>query len=237
MGYDPTREASMEMLKALPAAGADIIELGISFSDPMADGITIQQAAMRAFEAGASLKGVLAMVQEFRQVNITTPLILMGYYNPIYRYGIAAFVQDAVFAGADGVIIVDLPPEEEEEFTEIAAPAGLALIKLTSPTTDAARAKVVLKHASGFVYYISVAGVTGTKSSATSDVAKQVAVLKQVTDLPIAVGFGISTPEHAKSLAPVAEGVVVGSAIVKLVGAGKQEEALQLVRDIKAAIA
>lgn len=236
MGFDPDKETSLAMMKSLPSHGADVIELGMPFSDPMADGPTIQAAGNRALEAGGSVKGVLELLAEFRKDNHTTPVILMGYYNPVYRYGLQAFVKDALSAGADGVILVDLPPEEEEEFTAIAIPAGLALIKLTSPTTDAERAKIVLKRASGFVYYISVAGVTGVKSAEVEDIQAHLAVLKQVTPLPIAVGFGIATPEQAATIAPLSEGVVVGSAIVKLVGQGKTQEALALVKSIAAAI-
>lgn len=236
MGYDPDEKASLEVMKRLPEAGADIIELGMAFSDPMADGPTIQHAGTRALAAGATVKKTLALLKEFRKGNTETPVILMGYYNPVYRYGIEAFVKDAVKAGADGMILVDLPPEEEEEFTEVAIPAGLALIKLTAPTTDEKRAKVVFRNASGFVYYISVAGVTGGKSAKASDIKKRVAALKKVTKLPIVAGFGISTPEQAAEVAKAADGVVVGSALVKLIGAGKSAEALKLVKAIRKAL-
>ncbi len=236
MGCDPDGKTSARVMKELPAAGADIIELGMPFSDPMADGPTIQAAGTRALAAGATTKKILGMVREFRKKNAETPIILMGYYNPIYHYGVRAFVTDAVKAGVDGVIIVDLPLEEDAEFTEVAIPAGLALIRLTAPTTDAARAKLVLKNASGFVYYISVAGITGVKSAKTADVARQVKALRQVTKIPIAVGFGIKTPTQAAEFAKLADGVVVGSALVKLIGEGKPEKALELVRAIRASL-
>ncbi|NDF11231.1 MAG: tryptophan synthase subunit alpha [Proteobacteria bacterium] len=215
MGCDPSLKTSLSLLKALPKAGADLIELGVPFTDPMADGPTIQRAAVRAFKAGATLKKILGMVKEFRKGDNETPLILMGYYNPIYCYGVKDFVHDALDAGVDGVIIVDLPPEEESEFTDIARPAGLSLVKLTTPTTDDQRAKVVLRNASGFVYYVSIAGVTGTKTANYAEVEKSVKRLKKQTKLPIAVGFGIKTPEHAKKVSGFADAVVVGSAFVE----------------------
>lgn len=242
MGYDPDYETSLEILKGLPKAGADIIELGMPFSDPMADGPTIQLAANRAFKAGATTKKIVSMVKEFRKDNQGTPIILMGYYNPIYHYGIESFVNDAIDAGVDGVIIVDLTPEEESEFTDVASPAGLSLIKLTSPTTDSNRAKVVLKNSSGFVYYISVAGITGTKSAQVSDVKSSLDNLRENTDLPIAVGFGIKTPEQAAEIAEIADGVVVGSAFVNQIeqnlGDNKKasEAVLELAEKIRAGI-
>lgn len=232
MGYDPDLETCESLLQQLPEAGADIIELGMPFSDPMADGPTIQLAANRAIEAGATTRKVLDMVAGFRKKNTTTPIILMGYYNPIYHYGLDKFVKEAVEAGVDGMIIVDLPPEEEEEFVSIAEPAGLALIKLTAPTTTPERAEKVLQHASGFVYYISVAGITGAKSANIKDTEAMLMQLRQSTDLPIAVGFGIKTPEQAKDVAQMADAVVVGSAFVQLAGEGKTDEILELCRNM-----
>jgi len=217
MAYDPDLETSANILKNLPKSGADIIELGMPFSDPMADGPTIQEAANRALAAGASTKKTIEMVRDFRKDDDTTPIILMGYYNPVYHYGIEAFVKDAVVAGVDGVIIVDLTPEEESEFTDFAIPAGLSLIKLTAPTTHKERAKVVLNKSSGFVYYISVAGITGGKSADISDISEHLDVLRECTDLPIAVGFGIKTSKQAAEIANVADAVVVGSAFVKFI--------------------
>ncbi len=215
MGFDPSREASLELLKGLPAAGADIIELGIPFTDTMADGPTIQLAAGRALKSGASLKGILSLVRDFRKGDKTTPLVLMGYFNPIYAYGTEAFVRDAVKAGVDGVIIVDLPPEEEKEFTQFSVPLDLALVRLTTPTTDDSRARRVLKEASGFVYYVSIAGITGTKSAKAMDVGAAVKRLKDVKRLPIAVGFGIKTRKDVVGIQKVADAAVVGSALVK----------------------
>jgi tryptophan synthase alpha chain len=215
MASDPNEAATVALLKALPDAGADIIELGMPFSDPMADGPTIQEAAIRSLKSGGSLKHTLSIVQEFRKENDTTPIILMGYYNPIHHYGVERFTTDAIAAGVDGVIIVDLPPEEEKEFTVYSQKQSLALVRLTTPTTDGPRAKIVLENASGFVYYVSIAGVTGTKSANIQGISDAVTHLKQHTKLPIAVGFGISTPEQVAEVSAVADAVVVGSAIVK----------------------
>ncbi len=218
MGFDPDYETSLEILKGMPKAGADIIELGMPFSDPMADGVTIQLAANRALKAGSKTKDIIKIVSEFRKEDDVTPIILMGYYNPVLHYGVEKFVADAVAAGVDGVILVDLTPEEEGEFTQYAIPAGLSLIKLTAPTTTEERAKLVLKEASGFVYYISVAGITGGKSADITSIDAALTRLRKVTDLPIAVGFGIKTPEQAKDIAKVADAVVVGSAFVNIIG-------------------
>ncbi len=221
--YDPDLETAQALLDGLPAAGVDVIELGMPFSDPMADGPAIQAASLRALKSGGSLKGTLDMVRSFRKKDGETPIVLMGYYNPIYRYGGEAFIKDALEAGVDGLIVVDLPPEEEEEFALPATRAGLNFIYLTTPTTDDARLGRVLRHASGFVYYVSVAGVTGTASAAQSDVEAAVKRLKAQTDLPIAVGFGIKTPDQAASVAQSADASVVGSALVDLLAenAGK----------------
>ncbi len=239
MASDPNYQDSLAILKGLPKAGANIIELGMPFSDPMADGPVIQRAGLRSLAADGSVINTLAMVREFREENSTHPIILMGYYNPILYYGVEAFVKDAVAAGVDGVIIVDLPPEEEAEFVDIAEPAGLSHVKLTAPTTHEARAKVVLKRASGFVYYISVAGITGAKSAELNDVKRQIDQLRKSTSLPIAVGFGIKTPEQARDMAKLADAVVVGSALVKQIEdhpSTAQAKLLQLVSDLRKAL-
>ncbi|MCW9035468.1 MAG: tryptophan synthase subunit alpha [Rhodospirillales bacterium] len=211
---DPNHETSLALLKGLPAAGADVIELGMPFSDPMADGPAIQAASLRALENGGCMRRTLDMVREFRESEDNTPIVLMGYYNPIYRYGPEAFIKDALGAGVDGLIVVDLPPEEEGEFALPATKAGLNFIYLTAPTTDDARLNRVLENASGFVYYVSIAGVTGTASADQTSVAKAVERLKRQTDLPIAVGFGIKTPEQAGAIGQVADASVVGTALI-----------------------
>lgn len=220
---DPDAETSAEILAGLAQAGADVIELGMPFSDPMADGPAIQAASVRALAGGETLAKTLAMLHDFRKADDTTPVVLMGYFNPIYAYGIKTFVSDAAAAGADGLIVVDLPPEEDTELLGPASAAGLNLIRLATPTTDAMRLPAVLEGSSGFLYYVSVAGITGTKSALEADVAAAVARLKARTDLPIAVGFGIKTPEQAASVARVADGVVVGSAIVEIVARNLDE--------------
>ncbi len=211
---DPNRDASLRILRGLPAAGADLIELGIPFSDPMADGPAIQKASQRALAAGQTLAATLSMVAEFRRGDADTPIILMGYYNPIYVYGVEPFVADASVSGVDGLIIVDLPPEEADELRIPARAAGIDLIYLTAPTTDDRRLPVVLEHAGGFVYYVSIAGITGTASASRDDVAAAVERIRRHTDLPVAVGFGIRTPEQAAAMASVADAAVVGSALV-----------------------
>lgn len=210
----PNREVSMAALKALPEAGADIIELGMPFSDPMADGPAIQASSLAALENGMTLDGVLEMVRTFRAGNTTTPLVLMGYFNPIFSYGAETFACAAADAGVDGLIIVDLPPEEEGELLPYAQAAGLDLIHLVTPTTDAARLAVVLKNAGGFLYYVSITGITGTASADPAKVGAHLEMVRKHTDLPLAVGFGIKTPDDVRRLAPVADGLVVGSAIV-----------------------
>lgn len=219
MASDPDLAASLEILNALPAAGADILELGMPFSDPMAEGPTIQRAAKRALEAGGSIAGCLEIVRGFRKQNMHTPLILMGYYNPVYFYGIERFVADCQSAGVDGFILVDLPMEEEAEFTAVAEPKGLALIRLCAPTTPQARAKKIYSkaQAGGFAYYVSVKGVTGTKSMDFKEVEKEIKALKEVCTLPVFAGFGIKTPDDVAKVAQFADGVVVGSAIVKII--------------------
>jgi tryptophan synthase alpha chain len=217
---DPNLAVSGEILAGLPAAGADLIELGMPFSDPMADGPSIQAAGYRALNAGMTLAKVIAMAAAFRANDADTPLILMGYFNPIYSYGIDRFAADAVAAGVDGVIIVDLPPEVDVEFREPALKAGLQLIRLATPTTDAARLPRVLDGAGGFLYYVAVAGVTGTKRAEIGDIAAAVARLKGSTSLPVAVGFGIRDPESAAAVARHADASVVGSAIVDMIAGG-----------------
>ena len=214
---DPDYDTSLALLKALPAAGADIIELGMPFSDPMADGPAIQASSQRALKAGQTMKKTLAMVKAFREQDKTTPIVLMGYYNPIYVYPAASFLKDAATAGVDGLIVVDMPPEEDEELRPAASEAGLNFIRLATPTTDAKRLPAVLANSSGFVYYVSIAGITGTAAPDAAKVGAHVARIKAQTDLPIAVGFGVRTKEQVKSLARTADAVVVGSALVSAV--------------------
>jgi len=212
---DPDRATSQALLDGLPAAGADLIELGMPFSDPMADGPAIQAASLRALKAGASMARTLDHVREFRRRDQETPVILMGYYNPIYRLGNEAFVAAASAAGADGVIVVDLPPEEDEELRPPARAHGLHFIRLATPTTDDKRLPAVLGNSSGFLYYVAIAGITGTRSAAEADVRRAVERLKRATKLPIAVGFGIKTPEQAAAAVRLADAAVVGSALVE----------------------
>lgn len=214
---DPDLRTSVDIVRHLAAGGADLIELGMPFSDPMADGPTIQAASQRALRAGQTMRRTLDMVAAFRADDGETPLVLMGYYNPIYRYGAARFMADARAAGADGLIIVDLPPEEAEEITAPAAAAGLDLIFLVAPTTPAARLPLVLRHASGFVYYVSITGITGTASALATDVAARLAEIREQTALPVAVGFGIKGRDQARAIASVADACVVGSAIVETI--------------------
>ena len=211
---DPNLQTSLEILQRLPSAGADIIEIGMPFSDPMADGPAIQAASLRSLANGGSLRATLEMVRSFREKNQTTPLILMGYFNPIYQYGTTQFVNDAANAGVDGLIMVDLPPEEDDELCDPARTAGLHWIRLVTPTTNESRLSDVLANSSGFVYYVSIAGITGTQSAAAASIEKAVHHIKAKSDLPVAVGFGIKTREQVKEIGNIAEGVVVGSAIV-----------------------
>ena len=222
---DPTADTCAKILHGLPAAGADIIELGMPFSDPMADGPAIQAAGMRALKAGMTLKKTLGMVGEFRAHDPDTPLVLMGYYNPIYRYGARQFIDDAIAAGVDGLIIVDLPPEEDAELCHPCLTAGLHWIRLTTPTSDDARLARVLKHASGFVYHVAIAGITGTRSAAHAAVKNALADIRRHTDLPIAVGFGIKTAAQAKQTAEFADAVVVGSAVIERIAEGVKKQA------------
>ncbi|MCA3506926.1 MAG: tryptophan synthase subunit alpha [Rhodobacter sp.] len=221
MAGDPDPATSMAVMKGLPAAGVDIIELGMPFTDPMADGPTIQLAGQRALEGGQTLARTLAMAAEFRKTDQTTPIVMMGYYNPIYSRGVDRFLQEALAAGVDGLIVVDLPPEEDDELCLPAQAAGLNFIRLATPTTDEKRLPRVLTNTSGFVYYVSITGITGAGAAAAGDVGPEVARIKAATDLPVVVGFGISTPDAAAAIAGVADGCVVGSAIVREIGAGK----------------
>jgi tryptophan synthase alpha chain len=211
---DPDYATSLDILRALPAAGADLIELGMPFTDPMADGPSVQASSLRALKAGQNMKKTLALVSEFRAADATTPVVLMGYYNPIYIYGVARFLIDAKAAGVDGLIVVDLPPEEDDELCLPALEAGLNFIRLATPTTDDKRLPAVLANTSGFVYYVSIAGITGMAAPDTGKVAAAVARIKRHTALPVAVGFGVRTPAQARAIAQVADGVVVGSALV-----------------------
>ena len=214
---DPDYDTSLAILKALPEAGADIIELGMPFSDPMADGPAIQASSQRALKSGQTMRKTLQLVSAFRATDTATPLVLMGYYNPIYVYPVDRFVADAVEAGVDGLIVVDVPPEEDTELRPAAVAAGLDFIRLATPTTDAKRLPAVLANTRGFVYYVSIAGITGTKAPDLADVRGHVGRIKAHTDLPIAVGFGVKTEGQVSAIAGIAEGVVVGSAIVSAI--------------------
>ncbi|MDT8856916.1 tryptophan synthase subunit alpha [Paracoccaceae bacterium Fryx2] len=221
MAGDTDLDTSLAVMRGLPGAGVDIIELGMPFTDPMADGATIQLAGQRALEGGQTLQKTLDMVAAFRVQDAVTPIVLMGYYNPIYARGVDRFLADAKAVGIDGLIVVDLPPEEDAELCLPAQAAGLNFIRLATPTTDAKRLPRVLQNTSGFLYYVSITGITGAAAPQPSDVAPEVARIKASTDLPVIVGFGITTPEAAAGIAGIADGCVVGSAIVKDIGAGK----------------
>jgi tryptophan synthase alpha chain len=212
---DPDPDTSAKLFAGLAAAGADLIEIGMPFSDPMADGPVIQEAGQRALMQGMNLRRTLTFVRELRRADEATPIVLMGYYNPIYRYGPEVFARDAVDVGVDGVIVVDLPPEEDAELTGPARAAGLDVIRLATPTSDEQRLPRIVEHASGFIYYVAIAGITGTRSADSSEVAGAVARLQRFTNLPIAVGFGIRTPEQAAAVARAADAVVVGTALVQ----------------------
>ncbi len=223
MAGDPTREQALEILRGLPAAGADIIELGFPFSDPMAEGPPIQRAALRGLQAGLTLKGTLDLACAFRETDADTPLILMGYLNPIETHGYEAFARDAAAAGVDGVIVVDCPPEEADPLTDALDAAQVSLIRLATPTSDDARLKVIARRTSGFVYYVSVAGVTGVKEAVAADVAPAVERVRAASGLPVAVCFGVKTPERAAAIARVADAVVAGSVLVDEVAAALAE--------------
>lgn len=221
MAGDPDYATSLELVQGLPGAGVDIIELGMPFTDPMADGPTIQLAGQRALEGGQTLQKTLDMARAFRASDDETPIVMMGYYNPIHNRGVERFLADAKEAGIDGLIVVDLPPEEDEELCIPAQAAGLNFIRLATPTTDDKRLPEVLQNTSGFVYYVSITGITGAAAAEAADVGPEVARIKARTDLPVIVGFGIRSPETAEAIAAVADGAVVGSAIVKLVEEGR----------------
>ena len=221
---DPDAETSFAILEKLPAAGADLIELGVPFSDPMADGPAIQASSQRAIAGGMTITKVLELVRRFRKCDAATPLVLMGYYNPIHAYGTARFAKDAAQAGVDGLITVDLPPEEDAVLRTPAGAQHLDIVRLVTPTTDECRLEKILSAAGGFIYYVSVAGVTGTKSYTADDVRKALELVRLRTTLPCAVGFGIKTPEQAAEIARFADGAVVGSAIVARVAAGLREK-------------
>jgi tryptophan synthase alpha chain len=243
---DPDPATSLAIVRALPAAGADLIELGMPFSDPMADGPAIQASSLRALKAGQTMVRTLQLVRDFRGTDAATPIVLMGYYNPIYQYGVARFLADAKAAGVDGLIVVDLPPEEDEELCLPAKAAGLHFIRLATPTTDDRRLPAVLRNTAGFVYYVSIAGITGTRSAADADIARAVARLKRHTKLPVAVGFGIRNAAQAAAVGRAADAAVVGSALVDRVAAhldgdGRAQPALKdavlrLVRELAAGL-
>ncbi|GAA0870780.1 tryptophan synthase subunit alpha [Brevundimonas basaltis] len=219
MAGDPTGEQALEILRGLPSAGADIIELGFPFSDPMAEGPPIQRAALRGLKAGLTLKGTLALARAFREDDADTPLILMGYLNPIETHGYEAFARDAAAAGVDGVIVVDCPPEEAGPLSDALDAAQVSLIRLATPTSDDARLKIIAERTSGFVYYVSVAGVTGVKEAQAGSVAPAVERVRRASGLPVAVGFGVKTPERAAEIARIADAVVAGSVLVDEVAA------------------
>jgi tryptophan synthase alpha chain len=234
---DPDLETSHAILNALPGAGADLIELGMPFSDPMADGPAVQASSQRALKAGATMARTLDMVRDFRTRDAKTPIVLMGYYNPVHAIGADAFVQQVAAAGADGLIIVDLPPEEDAVLQTPAKAAGIDVIRLVTPTTHEARLTKVVSGASGFLYYVSVAGVTGTKSFAEADVKAALVRIRKATDLPIAVGFGIKTPAQAGAIARFADAAVVGSAIVSVIADHKGAGAVTKVTELCRALA
>ncbi len=233
MAGDPDYDASLEILKGLPGAGVDVIELGLPFTDPMADGPVIQLAGQRALAAGQTLEKTLALVQAFREDDDDAPIVLMGYYNPILNHGVGAFLRDAKAAGVDGLIVVDLPPEEDDELCIPAQAAGLNFIRLATPTTDERRLPKVMQNTSGFVYYVSITGITGAADAVAGEVGPEVDRIRAATELPVVVGFGIKTPEAGREIARIADGAVVGSAIVDLVGKGwPPAEVLDFVRQL-----
>lgn len=237
MAGDPNAETTLELIRGLPGAGADFIELGMPFTDPMADGPTIQAAGQRALAAGMTLEKTLELARRFREGDAQTPLILMGYYNPIYHRGVQPFLDEAKAAGVDGLIVVDLPPEEDKELCLPASAMGIDFIRLATPTTDEKRLPAVLKNTSGFVYYVAFAGVTGAAEASAAAVGPDVARIKASTELPVCVGFGVKTPEIARDIASVADGVVVGSAVINKLQAGASvPEVLAFVRSLSDAV-
>jgi tryptophan synthase alpha chain len=234
MAGDPDAATCLAILKVLPAAGADVIELGMPFTDPMADGPAIQAAGLRALKAGTTLSTTFDIVAKFRKGDDTTPIVLMGYYNPIYIYGVEPFLRDARAAGVDGLIAVDLPPEEDGELCLPALAAGISFIRLATPTTDGARLPVVLANTSGFVYYVSITGITGAAAPEVAKVASAVRRIKAHTKLPVAVGFGVKSPAAAKAIAAHADGVVIGSALVETLRASLDETGKPTERSVKA---
>ena len=234
MAGDPDTKTSLEILKALPKAGADVIELGMPFTDPMADGPAIQAGGLRALQAGQNMIKTLGMIRAFRKGDDATPIVLMGYYNPIYIYGVAKFLADAKSAGVDGLIVVDLPPEEDEELCLPALKAGLSFIRLATPTTDDKRLPAVLANTSGFVYYVSITGITGSAAPNADKVHAAVTRIKRHTQLPVAVGFGVRTAKQARAIAAGAEGVVVGSALVNAVKDSLDKKGKATPRTVKA---
>ena len=235
MAGDPDYDTSLELVRGLPEAGVDVIELGLPFTDPMADGPTIQLAGQRALAGGQTLRKTLELARAFRAGDDRTPIVLMGYYNPIYSMGVDRFLAEAKAAGIDGLIVVDLPPEEDDELCLPAAAAGLDFIRLATPTTDDRRLPAVVRNTSGFVYYVSITGITGAAEAQATDVGPEVARIREAAGLPVVVGFGVRTPEAARAIAGVADGVVVGSAIVSLVGEGRPVgEVLEFVRGLAA---
>jgi len=234
MAGDPDTETSLAIVKALPKAGADVIEIGMPFTDPMADGPAIQAAGLRALKAGARMTKTLAMVREFRAGDNDTPIVLMGYYNPIYIYGVDKFLADAKAAGVDGLIVVDLPPEEDDELCLPALKAGLNFIRLATPTTDDKRLPAVLTNTSGFVYYVSITGITGSAAPDAGKVSAAVTRIKRHTKLPVAVGFGVRTAEQARAIAAGADGVVVGSALVDVLRASLDNDGKATAGTVKA---
>jgi tryptophan synthase alpha chain len=233
---DPDAKTSLAILKALPKAGADVIELGMPFTDPMADGPAIQAAGLRALNAGQTMVRTLAMVRAFRKDDAVTPIVLMGYYNPIYIYGVATFLKDAKAAGVDGLIVVDLPPEEDEELCLPALKAGLNFIRLATPTTDDKRLPAVLANTSGFVYYVSIAGITGAAAPDAAKVHAAIARIKRHTSLPVAVGFGVRTATQVRTLASGTDAIVVGSALVNAVAASLDKKGKATARTVKAVV-
>ena len=234
MAGDPDTKTSLEILKALPKAGADVIELGMPFTDPMADGPAVQAGGLRALNAGQTMVKTLAMIRAFRKYDDTTPIVLMGYYNPIYIYGVEKFLADAKSAGIDGLIVVDLPPEEDDELCLPALKAGLNFIRLATPTTDDKRLPAVLANTSGFVYYVSITGITGSAAPDADKVHAAVMRIKRHTKLPVAVGFGVRTAKQARAIAAIAEGVVVGSALVNAVKDSLDKNGKATARTVKA---